>query len=152
MELDLRLSVCALLARDRRPSLRLLFAGLLLAPLAPLRFGDRRFVCREGVQAGAGRGGKALGGGWGDSGDVHAHGGAGVWWDDGARRRGQFRPRWPTQGTTSADQKVEFGFALDNLLHYAPEEASQDSRVCQFLSNFLLSCESEMGLLSCTCS
>jgi len=68
----------ALLAGDRRPSLRLclLLAGLLLAALAPLRFGERRFVRREEVQAGAARDRKARGGG--DSGDVHPHGSAGV--------------------------------------------------------------------------
>ncbi|WVZ17865.1 hypothetical protein V8G54_010847, partial [Vigna mungo] len=36
-------------AGDQRPSLhlRLLFAGFLLAALAPLRFRDRRFLCAE---------------------------------------------------------------------------------------------------------
>ncbi|WVZ14838.1 hypothetical protein V8G54_012404 [Vigna mungo] len=128
MELDLRLSVCALLARDRRPSLRLLFAGLLLAALAPLRFKDRRFVRKEEVQEGATRGKKR---------------------SEGAEGIPETSTLLEAQEFGEMTEHVdEVNFALDGLRKGQPLRIGRLSLV----SLLRICSTSEMSLLSCTCS
>lgn len=64
-----------------------------------------------------------------DSVDLDADGGPGVWGDDGARGRGQFRFGWAQEGPARPDQKGELVVVVIYLRHSATETAFADSGV-----------------------
>lgn len=67
-----------------------------------------------------------------DSVDLDADGGPGVWGDDGARGRGQFRFGWAQEGPARPDQKGELVVVVIYLRHRAAETAFADSGVRYF--------------------
>ena len=71
----------------------------------------------------------------GGAGDGDADGGAGVWGDDGACGRGQFRAGWVEEGSAGSDQKGELVELAGYLWYAAAETASEDSGV-RFLLGF----------------